>query len=494
MTFSISNNCSDGCGKPPLKNKTHKFLKIGVPIIAVGLIATIVVVLIFTRTNPLLVTGRALSNFSDELSERIDTTPLKALGMLIDTLEDGVVTVSVDYVLRWLGSNRGDFTLSSNRAQRDFALKAEVTFFNRLDFEAEMFLNKERLAMTSSIMDEAYYGITLSTFRADIQDFGSMIGLDAQTMGALADAVEMLEWVMNMPGAEDAALKPYVALLEDFVRGLRPSAERIRVESESESVSVTRIEYIVTEDKIAALLYDIADLISEDENMSGQLESLAKNPVLFDALEYMFAFDYSEIVQKLGDLAHVFENGLSGEIAVVFYIGAGDRLLSMEISIDANVDGKSVLISGAYDFGKSAQDRWQFTGTKIIGDAAEHITILWTLEEYSDEMTNIFTIYDAHKHTLSLLSRWNPESGALILEFPEEWDFAKINGTFLVDEDTFTLTIDRPSQRRLIRSVEVTIATEAEAQIRNIEFINIDQWRREVLYSLERVLLGLIGF
>jgi len=480
-----------------------KFLKIGLPIIAVVAIAIALGIFIFMRTHPLLVTGRALANFNDELSERIDATPLRVAGLLADILEDGAVNVELSYTYRvgfWTRGNSSSVTLSSNIADREFSLGADISL-GGLTFDAEAFLNRERLAVGSGVLGDNYYGITFSTFGDDILRFGRVVGLDNQTIDTLISAVEMLERILNMDEFDDAVLEPYMRLVEDFIRSLRPTSERIRSNTPKwQGIRITRIEYVITSNDISQFLYDLVTLISDDENISGQLESLSSNPMFFDILGSLDMPHDNDIIQALRDVAEVFESDFYGEIAFAFYIDRQDRLKLVHVRVDAEFHGEKVFIRTGIDFGLTAMCDWMFGVTVISDDVPRFNRMVWEIREGLDEIENFLRFYfDGLSEDLSLI--WSTESGRIYLKFPDSWGHEDISGVLLVYEDAFSLyidsfplTLDIPFTRFLSPEMEVVISAESGAQIREIEFVNIDGWGQEIVQRLGSLLFGLILF
>ena len=483
--------------------KSGKFLKIGLPVIAVVIAAIVVGIFIFVRTNPLLMTSRAISNFTEELNERVDAGPLRAIGILGDALEDGSVNVDFNYSYRigfWTRENNGSLSLHSNIADRKFALATDVSL-SMLTFDAEVFLDGERLAVGTSALGSNYYGITFSTFRGDIRSLGRLIGLDEQTMDALSDVVEMFERIVNTDGVDDAVLEPYMDLLESFVRSLRSTSERTRSDKpEWENMRITRIEYVLTDNDIFMLLYDLIDLISEDENLYELFGSVSENQMIFEMLGYYDILIHGGTLQGITDALRTLENEFFGEIALVLYIGIQDRLKLMEIHVDAEFRGEEIRTRGGIDFGLSAMCDWIFGSAVISDDPPRLSRMVWEIQESTGEVTNTLTIYSPDELSESISLKWNPENGVFILELPDRFEHAEITGVFITYEDAFTLSVDSfpppidiPFSRFLRPEIDLTISVGPGAQIRDIEFVNIDRWEQETLQGLRNAAFSL-GF
>ena len=101
------------------------------PIVAaVALIATALLVyfLVFL-SSPTATTFRALANIGNEVEERIDGTPLELFGLLLESLQDGTVSVDFNYSALW-SETRGSVTLHSDNSSGEYAIEAGVTVFN----------------------------------------------------------------------------------------------------------------------------------------------------------------------------------------------------------------------------------------------------------------------------------------------------------------------------------------------------------------------------
>ena len=136
-------------------------------VIALISIATIIATalaaffIFFYNVAPMITLGKSLVQFSDEIDQRFNNTPLKALAVLSEILEDGTVSVDFNYnnnlISGWLGGGiGGNVKLSTNRETRELALEAKVDVSGD-NYDVEAYMNRERIAYAP------YCSITTST-------------------------------------------------------------------------------------------------------------------------------------------------------------------------------------------------------------------------------------------------------------------------------------------------------------------------------------------
>jgi len=481
----------------PSKNGLGLLLKIGIPVVAI--IAIVIVAFSVFRANSLAVTARAMVNFENQIMERFNTTPIAATMMALEKLENGTVTVNFDYSDRW-SSIEGSATMISNSRTRDHAFAIEIDDRQNI-FTAEAFLNRNRLAVGSTLIDNNFYGITFSTFREDIRTFGREVDMDRGTMDMLANIVELLEMAMNADNIEDTLLEPYVNLITDFIINLSPTNERTRLQAGGESVNARRIEYIITAEDITSLLSGIVDMMRNDDNFRDFYNSLISNEHLTPGIIWMLFRrwempNYSDIIRDLRDAVRDLERELSGDVRISIYIGSRDRLIRMEHEVNMRHDGNRIRMNMTYDLGASAQDRWVFTSNINNDGVRESFEIIWDYEVRSNRVINTITIVTENmrqEDEVILISEWSRDSGRFTLSYEDYWSSGELEGIFTYDQNGFRLVIDNPLPRTFDQRLDLEIIGTADNQIRSIDFINIDQWTKEMLEDIDDALWDL-GF
>ena len=483
---------------PPPKKGLGLLLKIGIPVVAVILIA-IVVIFLVVRASPLATTGIALLNLESEFTQRIDSTPLRAITLATEKLENGTVAANFDYSDRW-SNIEATATITSNSRNREHSLEVEVDDGRNI-ITAEAFLNRNRLAVGSSLVDDNFYGITFSTFREDIRNFGREVGMDRNTMDMLADMVELLEMAMNADDIDDTILKPYIQLLTDFVMNTDPESERTQLQVGDESINVRRIRYVITAEDIAALLSDIVEMMQTDSELRDLYESLTDSMISSSSFGWRLfgawaAPSYSEIMRTLRDAVRSFEEEISGDISISFYIGNHNRLMRMETEVDLRYDGSRARMTIVCDFGTSAHAVWVFTITTNIDGNRTSNEIVWDYDIRSARVINTITITTGdsqQENARVLISDWSKETGRFILSYDSRDSAGTLEGTFTYDENGFSLAFDGSPSGFFERQLDIEITGTTENQVRSIDFINIDEWTNSILDAIEDALWNL-GF
>jgi len=491
----------------PQKKNFGLLLKIGIPIVAVIAIVIVAFVFIFS-TNPLAITYRTITNLETEMMQRLDSTPLRAVFMALDKLENGTLAVDFEYSDRW-SYVEGTATLVSNSRNRSHAFVLEVES-DELDIFAEAFLNSERLAVGSQIIDDNFYGITFSTFGEDIRTFGAEIGMDRHTMDMLTSVVEILETLMNTGNLEDSIFGPYMDLVTDFIANLNPTSERTQLRTGGESINVRRIEYIITADDIVTLINDTIEMMRSDDDIRDFYNAITGNEDIAYEIAFMLTgrgdtLSYNEFLRELRDASRDLDRNLAGEITISLYVGSRDRLMRMEYEIGMRYRGERIRINATYDFGTSAQDTWTFTTSTNFDGQRSSTEITWEYSTRANRITNTITTiseFSGIETEQIMSSEWSRDSGRFILFYEHNWGFGRdggeLGGLFTYDRNGFSLIIDNPFPRHFDQRLDLEITGTTGNQVRNIDFINIDRWTMDMLEDIDDALwdagLGGLGF
>jgi len=456
-------------------------LKIGVPALAVVIIAVIVILSVM-RSSPLAVVSRAMANNNAETMQRIEGTPFRAIELLMDTLGNGAVNVDFDYRDRWSDAN-GTVQWVSNTRNNDHSFAAEITS-NRQTLEVEAFINRDRLAVGSRNLDNNYYGITFATFRDDLSIFGREVGLSSREMNTIIDVVELIEDVMHITGDSDTLLQQYIDLLTDFMTNLELTSERTQITSGGSNVNARKIQFIITDDDISDLLTDLIDMLSDDEHMREYFNAITRNEIVEEMFWRMQIPSYSDLMRELRDAVRDLNRHLSGEITITYFVGSRDRLLRMETEADLRMDRERVRMSSSFDFGESAQDRWEIQTSITSDNMRERTRVVWDYEDSSGRITNSMVI-TADGDRIFLESEWSPSNGRFTLSMDDGRFEDEITGVFRVNRDGFNLSIDNPFPRNSNEFLEFEITTQTGVRVRQIDFINMDLWDEDLLYDFE---------
>ena len=430
---------------------------------------------------------RAFGNLDKEVTERIDGTPLKAINLLSETAKDGTITVGFDYKDYWSGDVKGTVDILSKTKEREFALLADLSVYGeRIDFEA--YMNKERIAVGTKMLDNNYYGLTYKTFREDIRGFGNLIGLDKQTMDTLADMVDMISEAMNAKEgpANIVSVDKYTGMITSFVKKVEMTSEREKLESGGTSIRCTRTDFLVTSDSIIELLNDMLEALQDDEDFKNQYNSIVNNQ-LFSGTSGVVS--YNELMREFRNAIREMERGFSGDVKLSLYIGKGNRLIRLEVHADVKVDSERVRVQATFDFGESATDRWVANMTVNAGSNKTTMRVVWDYRDRSNGIENTITISVDGDDQVVLRSLWSPKSGDFSLSYDDGWSEGEITGSFKENDKGFVLEIDNLSPG-YNDYLSFSIKAQSGAQIRKIDYINLDKWGETLIGKLEDLMYG----
>ena len=479
---------------PPQQNKSKKALWITLgSVAAVAIAAVAVYFLFFQNLGHMATIGRAFNNLGTEAKERIDNSPLKALSMLPEIMEDGTLTADVNYSYAILGDwlsidMDANIKLSSNTKKREFALNAKINESNEsIDFD--LFVNKQSAALRVGLLDNNFYGITYDTFKDDIRTFGRLIGLDNETMDELTNMVEIISDAINSDENIFEADDTYSGIIANFARGLKTTSTSTHIEISGERVSCTAIVMIVTKNDIIKLLNDIYDMMENNDDFRSQFE-LFNTPMYQDSyggFDSSYEYNLNEFKQAINEI----EQNYFGDITFTFNIGKSDRLLSMIIDADLEIDGERGQIETTLNFGTSVNDTW----TMIIHAAGdgyrETMSIHWLYDSQSGNHTNTIKLMVGGP-SISLLSQWDENSGRFKLAYEDGWSDNGITGSFKHDGKSFNLNLDDlladDSDSKLI----IELSAKPGSEFKEVDFINIDKWGNTLIDTITDLLMGLI--
>ena len=467
------------------------WLKIAIPVVAVVVLALAAYFIFLQDMLTLRTINRAFAKLDAEITERIDGSPLKAVSILMDTAKDGKVSVGFEYRDYWNSEVSGAVDILSNTEDREFAILADLLIYGeKIDLEA--YINKDRIAVGTKLLDDNYYGFRYSSFRSDIKIFGDLIGLDKETMDILADAVDMISDALNMEAGESdgiADISAYTNLFKNFSKSVEMTTERERIESGGSTVRSKRTDFLITSDSFLTLLNDFIEVLEDDEDLRKQFNSVLNNQLLSSAYGGM---SYSEMLREIRNFARDFERNFTGDITISFFTGKADRLLRFEIRADVRYDKERVRVSAIFDFGSTVSDRWSLNFSVSSGSTRNSLRIVWDYRERSNGLENIVTVTVDGEDPVTLKSVWSPRSGDFSLSYEDRWSEGEITGSFKDNDNGFVLEIDN-FLTGYNEYLTLNIKADAGAQIRRVDFINLDRWGDTLLDRLEDLIYSFAG-
>ena len=456
------------------------------PIVAaVALIATALLIyfLVFL-SSPTTTTFRALSNIGNEVEERIDGTPLEMFGLLLESLQNGTVSVDFEYSDLW-SNVQGSVTLHSDESRGAYAAHAGLSVYN-ISMDLDFYMNRDAAAARLRQIDDNYYGIVFDTFGDDFRSFANVLGLSRSETDEVISAVEMLaDLLRGTDDNEDSLTEEYEKLLGDFIQRLDVTSERVDTMSGGSSVRAQKIDFVITDSDIADLFDEFFIILENDDNMRGILESNIQSGL------GLFYTSYDDFLREIRREVRSFTRSLSGEITVTFYISSNNRLLRIEINTDLAYDGDAEQFDMSIDFGASATDIWVFEMNAGSGRDRMSLTLEWEMRETSSssEIVLRLTVDDrwSNNEVSELTLSWT-DRGNFTLSVEEElFPGTILSGVYTRNDDGFRLEIDDPYRDSFWgESLSLTItASNRVVGIEDVDFINIVNWGESLLERIE---------
>jgi len=456
-------------------------------VVALGGLVILLWFLLFNN-HPAVQTAQALNNFNNEVSHRLEHTPLSAFSVLGDMLtEGGTINVSFEYQDNfpgWEESARGDITLALDVNNSRAALAGELYIEGFLvDFQIAM--SQDYIAFQTDLLNGNFYGITFETFREDFTDFGNLLGLAPRDIRDIVDMVEEIHILLNADTSQteidfadlfDSA--PYRQLFRDMIFRNQITVNDVELHGQT----MQRVEYTVTEQEMVQFLLDV--LLTFEEQMVVFIRG-QNNPDLF-GLDHMLIYELT----LLRDEIHA--DNWDGTATLVFYMDNNTRLSRLDVEFEATIDGDHGILGFELDLGASVYDTWVLTGYFAEeGTPREEFTISWEFSKQGHGYAvNLITIdSDDMREPVLIMSQWNQETGRTVLSFQDQWDAGQLIFTFFKTDNSFTIRLDEALDELLWHDeyeslyVEITV-TAGNANLPQANFINMSDWGFDFLFDL----------
>ena len=147
--------------------------------------------------------------------------------------------------------------------------------------------------------------------------------------------------------------------------------------------------------------------------------------------------------------------------------------------MDVTFEGDREMLSIVLNLGTSARDLWSMNVTLTDSSGTERLDIDWHFNDESQGYENRLTII-TDDDTFTLSSNWFPDSGDFTLRFRDRWIDERLSGTFIVENDGFSLRQDN-IEIGFDQSLSLGISATPGVNIEPIEFINLDRWGQDLL-------------
>ena len=451
------------------------------------------------QLGSVLAVNNALSNFGEELGERLETTPFRVFPMLVESIQHGTTHVNFLYSDEWMDWQGNafdsriamDVTLVSDSSNSNFRLFGDIDFGESFDFSA--YLDNERLAIRSDLLGEDYYGVVFATFAQDLARMTEEIGLDF----GVAEIIEsMMGSFESIGSGASQSNDEYLRLFFDFMRNAEETPVDVDINTARGTVTARRVSYVITMQDLAGFLGNFLSLMEQDGSLSGifgnplQSATMGVSPYVFE----------NTAIAEIRYLISLLEQS-GGDISVAFYIGARDRLLRVTADATFTVERQPVRLALQLDLGENATDIWRIEMNATSGITTNSIHIAWDMNQNSGRYVHTITMSIFERgftETVVISSDWNPTSGDFVLSYGFDGHSEEfLRGNFIATGDTFRFQtrISEEDWHGNRTEFILEISTESDANIGNVEFVNIGDFSFVELEALVNAIasMNLIG-
>jgi len=487
-----------------------RFLKNGRKVIAVCL------VLILAFSSMPVTASPAQSSLWDELAERMEGSPFEAISILLESLENGVTAFDAD----WLNWRNDEEKLAlrfySNAEAQEYALSFEmVDRWDHIDFMA--FLNQERVAVSSPFWGDEALGIVFDTFGEDLLTFVNGLYAreiinelpEAFELDTLIEYVRHFEEIVFSEAIQDASRLDLMAWWLPFMRHVDQTTEWVTLNS----VQAQRASFSTDMDTLLEMYIAAIDRFGEDNPLMDDVRRGIED--IRDTVDYG-TFNFVTYTARGGRLLQV---GLdlsitetwtnwrdediteTYEVSMVLNLGRHARdTWTLELSFGEPDSSWRTAVIVAWEIYEPCANsiEHRFVSRSLIGHNWEVYEYLFdAFEELFDELFEETPDWwdddledkwfefveerwdDAFQYmmennvdTFTLGTRWNRESGELVLFYEEtgRWESSdSITGTFTMDDYSFALQFSEEDFNfKAYATIGVAVPT--------TDFINLDQW------------------
>lgn len=464
-----------------------------------GVIVVVLVVLIFgssilTKLSPVTALGRATAKTSAAIQDRIDKSPYKAVQILGNSLMSGSVGCGVSYDDGHSRVN-GQFNLNSDWENQAVSLGASGSY-NGQSMDAELFLNNERAAFRSSLLQDCY-GATFATLEDDLRAsfLPDALGLSDEEIRQAGQAAEMVSKLMDLDLTD--LLKQGKELYADFLDGIQLESDSAKTEVGGKRLSCTAVYAEVDEKDLMNLTMDLYDLYTEDEDV----RNLVVSSIVADGYYTVTEAEqqYDQQVRNARQQLEQQMRRLDCDMELTYFLHS-NQLVKVEVAGEMTVDGTTVNTEMYLDFGEDPEkDDWTMEcvmtsgyGDKITMNAVYSTDVSGA--DYKDSLE--ITLDEGYgAETVGLYTDWDRKSGDLAISLDNGDDYQTGYCNLVVDGDTFTLTLDDLAEAMYMDGIfQLEFTADQSAVVEDPDFINLNQWDQAVLEEFQSAANKLAGY
>jgi len=481
---------------PPPEKPKKKLLKILVPVAGalVLLIGVAVALFLVFRGSPAATVVRAFANTGNELSERVEDTPLELFGLLIEAFADGSTTLGFEYSDISTDFS-GQITFHSNESQDEYAIEiyADITLIDE-SVNLDALMTRETIAARISQIDNNFYGIYFDTFANDFRSFASLLNLDRQQVEDVTNGIDMFYSMMNLPDESDELLAEYIRILIDAIDLAEVSSENVDFMSGDNSIRARRLEFVFNYSLVFDILAEYIDVLEGSEYLRSSHYVQDFFSTLVDPWHRSTTYD--ELIREMrDDLRTAQRDTREGDLVISMYISRDDRLLRVELDLDFEVNREQTRFEMSIDFGTSAHDAWVIEASSSDDFADTTFKMVWEVNETARGGETILRVSVDH-------DLWGGSTYELILDWTDRGDFTLSSnedgrryqtlstGRYTSDGESFNLVFDNLFDDAMWGSLHFEISTtRRNVDVERVDFINISEWRQPLIDSISNLFL-----
>ena len=392
-------------------------------VVLIGVGVTFVV----SNYRPLVQAQRAVGNFGQEFSSRVQTTPFYAFNLLLganghySTLGGNLLINSwgdvFDMSMEVIASPDGTRSI----AHVSFAIDDD---WSNLALNATVYADQEGIKFWLDLFGDNYYGFTFATFEQDFLPLANALELDQYIIDVIVDIVayieDMVEQLENAATSTTTEVPEYLQAFEDIIRDFIGDVDH----SSRRDNGTTRVEFTVGSDTGVAFLMDLLEALQTNEALRSDTFAGLDG----DMADDMWAMMDEIIAEGLDYLADMAEDAIYGDLTLALYIGSGSRLDRFTLHLDGAVGDAAGEITLTADFGANAFDRWYIS----VGLNDDVVTAAWELGSINNGTRNTITLsFDDEQFSVSS-NLYN--NGRFTLSFVDEEGFTGEHGGYFIQD------------------------------------------------------------
>ncbi len=472
-------------------NGFARFLrKAWIPLACVAVLALVVLFFgsaIMLRVAPGWAVSHGMSKTGAAMKSRIKDSPYQALALFGSALNDGALTADFNYFDGWENDVTGRVRLNSDLEALDLSLAADVTV-NGQQVDGELFFDRERVALRSSILPDCY-GITFATFADDLRASALSDAMSSEELDALEDALDEFSDLEDRD--MDSLMESYYTVLGKFNDQLEfeSGSEKVKVGGERVSCGVVRTK--IDGQMLRELLLDIWEATLDDPSVEDAYVATLAGQMGMSESEARRTYEgyCQQLLDSMDQELSAYDCDLD-----VNYCLYRDRVVQIQVTGQIENDGVPVDVEATLDFGcDPARDDWSGVLTLSNGSGDSILVEMSYRSEsdgsdYRDELKLSAGAGGQSQRGVVFSTEWDRDSGDLVLQLDVDGQTERANCNLKVESDRCELRLDQFPGLSSEEQLELVFTAEKGAKVEHPDYVNLDRWDEDTLREIEESL------